>query len=75
MTGSRGWGCDRWQQGCGFVVWFETAGKRLSVAQLRALVTKGKTAKAMFVDGSGNRIEARLVLDASITGGARVVPV
>lgn len=75
ITGSRGWGCERWQQGCGFVVWFDTAGKRLSVAQLRALVTKGKTAKATFVDGHGKRVEARLVLDASITGGARVVPV
>jgi DNA topoisomerase-3 len=75
ITGARGWGCDRWQQGCGFVVWFETAGKRLSVAQLRALVTKGKTAKSMFVDGSGKRIEARLVLDARVAGGVCVVPV
>jgi DNA topoisomerase-3 len=75
ITGGRGWGCDRWKQGCGFVVWFETAGKRLTVAQLRALVTKGKTAKARFVDRSGKPIEARLVLDVSLAGGAHVVPV
>ena len=55
-------------------MWFETAGKRLSIAQLRALVTKGKTAKSTFVDGHGKRGEARLVLDTSIKGGARVVP-
>jgi DNA topoisomerase-3 len=75
ITGGRGWGCDRWKQGCSFVVWFETAGKRLTVAQLRALVTKGKTAKAKFVDGSGKPIEARLVLDVSIAGGAHVMPI
>ncbi|NVB83651.1 MAG: hypothetical protein HOV81_35080 [Kofleriaceae bacterium] len=75
MTGSRGWGCDRWKQGCTFVVWFETAGTKLTVAQLKALVTKGKTAKAMFDDATGTPVMARLVLDPSVAGGARVVPV
>ena len=43
IAGSRGWGCSRWREGCPFVVWFETSGKRVTAAQLRDLVTRGKT--------------------------------
>lgn len=74
MTGSRGWGCDRWREGCRFVVWFETAGRRLTPAQLRALITQGKTRKATFRDPTGQPIEARLVLDPASATGARVEP-
>jgi DNA topoisomerase-3 len=66
ITGGRGWGCSRWAEGCGFVIWFETAGRRLTATQLRDLVTKGKTRKAEFAGGEG-----RLVLDPGITGGVR----
>ncbi|HEX4510828.1 MAG TPA: DNA topoisomerase, partial [Burkholderiaceae bacterium] len=48
VTGKRGWGCARWREGCSFVIWFETAGRRLSEAQLRELVSKGKTRKATW---------------------------
>jgi len=41
ITGKRGWGCSRWREGCKFVVWFEEAGKRRSVDDLRTLVTAG----------------------------------
>jgi DNA topoisomerase-3 len=69
ITGKRGWGCSRWREGCGFVIWFETAGKRLTETQLHELVTKGKTRKAKFGDAQG-----RLVLDlAADKGGARFV--
>jgi DNA topoisomerase-3 len=57
ITGSRGWGCARWREGCRFVVWFETAGTRLTARQLHALITKGKT--------------GRLVLDPERDGGVR----
>jgi hypothetical protein len=51
------------------VIWFETAGKRLTDAQLQDLVTKGKTRKARF-----GEIQGRLVLDlAADKGGARFV--
>lgn len=74
ITGSRGWGCSRWREGCGFVVWFETAGRMLSEAQLRDLITRGKTRKARFVEPGRGDVEGRLVLDPAITGGARLVP-
>ena len=40
MTGKRGWGCDRWRDGCKFVVWFEENGVRRSEADLRALLAQ-----------------------------------
>jgi len=75
ITGARGWGCSRWRDGCRFVIWFETAGRRLSAAQLRDLVTRGKTRKARFRTQSGAEIDGRLVLDLDSDGGsARLVP-
>jgi DNA topoisomerase-3 len=70
LTGSRGWGCARWREGCPFVIWFETAGRTLSIAQLRDLIMRGKTRKAKFGGGDG-----RLVLDLRAErGNARFEP-
>jgi DNA topoisomerase III len=74
ITGARGWGCDRWRDGCRFVIWFQTAGRRLTTPQLRALITKGKTGKANFVDATGKPIAARLVLDPSSASGIVIQP-
>ena len=62
MAGKRGWGCSRWREGCGFVVWFELAGRRLSDAQLRELCEKGKTRKGRWPQPEGP-VAGRLVLD------------
>jgi DNA topoisomerase III len=70
ISGSRGWGCARWREGCRFVIWFETAGRKLSLAQLRELIVRGKTRKARFVD-DGVAVEGRLVLAED---GARLEP-
>lgn len=69
LTGSRGWGCSRWREGCRFVVWFETAGRKLTGAQLRDLVTRGKTRKARFAP-DGAEVDGRLVLDPEAIGGS-----
>jgi len=79
VTGKRGWGCGRWREGCSFVVWFETAGRRLTDAQLRDLVSKGKTRKATWhpTGGPTEGTAGRLVLDLQATspsGGARFEP-
>jgi len=70
ITGARGWGCSRWREGCGFVVWFETAGRRVTAVQLRDLVTRGKTRKARFLSERGEALNGRLVLDPARNGGA-----
>jgi len=66
LTGSRGWGCSRWREGCRFVVWFEIGGKQLTTTQLRELVTKGSTKKKL----AGG--EARLVLDVRADPAVRI---
>ncbi len=77
LAGKRGWGCSRWREGCSFVVWFESAGKRLTDAQLRDLVTKGLTRKAAWRPLGGQETPGRLVLDLGAlkeSGGARFEP-
>jgi DNA topoisomerase-3 len=73
IAGKRGWGCGRWRDGCSFVIWFETAGRRLTPAQLRDLIVRGQTRRARFrTDGS--EVEGRLVLAPASDGGVRLVP-
>lgn len=73
IAGKRGWGCVRWREGCRFVVWFETTGRKLSEAQLRDLILRGKTRRARF-HPNGAPTEGRLVLDPAVDGGARFMP-
>ena len=74
ITGARGWGCDRWREGCRFVIWFDTGGRRLTAVQLRELVGKGKTRKTSFVRANGEAVDGRLVLDPAADGGVRLEP-
>ncbi len=78
ITGSRGWGCERFREGCTFVIWFDTAGRRLTAGQLRELVVRGKTKKAPFAPlrggAAGSEIEGRLILDPTAEGGTRFEP-
>ena len=77
MAGKRGWGCSRWREGCAFVVWFEVAGRRLTDAQLRDLIEKGKTRKGKWAPAGQPPLAGRLVLDLAATregGAARFQP-
>ena len=61
------------------MIWFETAGRRLTDAQLRDLVSKGKTRKTTWIPpgAPAEGTPGRLVLDleaASPAGGARFEP-
>ncbi len=76
LAGRRGWGCTRWRDGCGFVIWFEAAGKRLTDAQLRELVARGKTRKLTWPQPEGPTA-GRFVLDLEADrarGAARFQP-
>jgi DNA topoisomerase-3 len=72
VAGNRGWGCSRWREGCGFVIWFQVGGQRISDAELGTLIAKGKTRKRKWPGANGEQIEGRLVLDleASREAGA-----
>jgi DNA topoisomerase-3 len=64
IEGKRGFGCNRFREGCDFVVWKEISGKRLTEKQIYSLIGKGKTGLLKgFKSKSGKKFEARLRLD------------
>ncbi|MBA3423852.1 MAG: DNA topoisomerase III [Rubrobacter sp.] len=62
----KAFGCSAWKEsGCKFAVWKTVAGKRVSEAQAKQLLTKGRTGKLKgFKSKAGKPFEAALVLDA-----------
>lgn len=64
IEGKRGRGCNRYREGCDFVVWNEIAGKKLTEKQVHTLIDKGRTGTIKgFKSRAGNKFEARLRLD------------
>jgi DNA topoisomerase III len=65
IEGKRGYGCNRFREGCNFVVWKEIAGKKLTENQIYQLIDKGKTRLLKGFKGkSGRPFQARLVLSS-----------
>jgi DNA topoisomerase-3 len=64
IEGKKGRGCNRYREGCDFVVWYEIAGKKLTEKQMVTLIGRGRTGVIKgFKSRSGNTFEARLRLD------------
>lgn len=64
IEGKKGFGCNRFREGCDFVIWKENGGKSLTDKQRSDLISKGKTGTIKgFEDESGNKYDGRLVLD------------
>ena len=64
IEGQRGFGCNRYREGCDFVVWKVIGGKRLTEKQIHALIDKRKTGLLKgFRSKSGKKFDARLRLD------------
>ncbi|MNM82160.1 hypothetical protein D3C81_941830 [compost metagenome] len=61
IEGRKGYGCTHYKQGCGFVIWKEFEGKKISPAMLNALLTKGQTQLLSFKQASGE-VKARISL-------------
>lgn len=68
FLGRKGYGCSNYKSGCRFVIWKESMGRRLTDAQVRALVEKGKTAKLKLADKDGAEQQGRIVLADRNTG-------
>ena len=61
---SRGFGCNRYREGCDFVVWKEMAGKKLTEKQIQTLIARGKTRLINgFKSRKGSKFDACLKLD------------
>jgi DNA topoisomerase-3 len=64
IEGRKGYGCDRYREGCTFVVWKEVAGKRLAMAQVHELLEHGRTGLIEgFRSRAGKSFTASLKLD------------
>ncbi len=64
IEGRRGFGCDRYREGCDFVVWKEVAGRLLTEDEIRRLIATGHTGLIQgFSDSDGAQLTAHLRLD------------
>jgi DNA topoisomerase III len=64
IEGKKGRGCNRYREGCNFVVWHVMAGKKLTEKQIATLIGKGRTGLIKgFKSRAGNKFDARLRLD------------
>ncbi len=60
----KSYGCSNWKSGCKFAIWKTISGKRISEAQARQLLTKGRTGQLKgFKSKAGKPYSAALVLD------------
>lgn len=66
IEGKKAWGCSRWKEGCRFTIWKEIVGKRLTVTQVKTLLT-GRTTPEIsgFMTKSGKQFSAKLQLVGS----------
>lgn len=67
IEGRKGYGCTHYKQGCGFVIWKEFSGKKISPAMLNALLTKGQTQLLSF-KRDGGEVKGRILLADRNTG-------
>jgi DNA topoisomerase-3 len=63
IEGKKGWGCSGYKDGCKFVIWKEIAGKKVTAAQVKELIGKGRTGVLKgFKSKADKEFEAALVL-------------
>lgn len=69
IEGSRGFGCNRFKEGCNYVVWKEFYGKKLTQAAIDLLIL-GKTTRVIkgFVTEGGQVVSGKLRMNAERNG-------
>jgi len=64
METKKAYGCSAWKSGCKFAIWKTVSGKRISTAQAKQLLTRGRTGQLKgFKSKAGKPYSAALVLD------------
>ena len=64
METKKSYGCSAWKSGCKFAIWKTISGKRVSEAQAKQLLKKGRTGQLKgFKSKAGKPYSAALVLD------------
>lgn len=74
IQGNRGYGCDRFREGCHYVVWKEFYGKKLSQAAIGSLI-KGKPTRVLkgFILENGKKVTGRLSMKSDKSGVELVI--
>lgn len=67
IEGKKGYGCTHYKQGCGFVIWKEYSGKKITHPMLKTLLEKGQTQSLAFKTPDRS-FKARIVLRDTNTG-------
>ncbi|GAB6930192.1 DNA topoisomerase 3 [Paenibacillus sp. JCM 10914] len=74
IEGNKGYGCANFKTGCKFVIWKEFAGKKVSQAMLKSLLSQGKTQVLSFKNNDGSTFKGRIILSPEGNGKLRVEP-
>lgn len=74
IEGKRGYGCSRYREGCGFVIWKEQQGKKVSQTMLKSLIAKGATSVLSFKRKDGSSYKGRWVLSDRGKGTLTIRP-
>jgi len=68
IEGKRGFGCSRYREGCRFVIWKDSHGKRITAAMAASLATAGRTRPLVLALPDGAKAKGRLRLADPATG-------
>ncbi|PIE89592.1 MAG: hypothetical protein CR997_10275 [Acidobacteria bacterium] len=64
LENKRGFGCDRWKQGCPFVIWKKVAQKEITVEIAEELLINGQTGELNgFINKKGETFSTCLMFD------------
>ena len=64
--GKNAWGCSDWKEGCRFIIPFEFMEKKLTEAQIKRLIDKGKTTLIKGFNQDGETVDGFLELTSDL---------
>ena len=65
VEGKKAFGCDKYKEGCKFVIWKDVSGKTLTEKDIKDLISKKKTKIIKgFISKIGKKFDARIILDS-----------
>ncbi|MBQ3409584.1 MAG: topoisomerase C-terminal repeat-containing protein [Clostridia bacterium] len=64
VENKKGYGCDRWKEGCNFIIWKTIANKNITKQNVKDLLTKSETKELDgFRSKSGKTFSSKLILN------------
>lgn len=64
VENKKGYGCDRWKEGCNFIIWKTIVNKNITKTNVKDLLNKGETSEIKdFKSKSGKTFSSKLTLN------------